>query len=105
MLTALDLYLGPTPQIVIVADNRQADTAALLRSLRQMFLPNKVVACRAAESLATGSAALAPLFAGKGSAGTEPLVFVCEDFRCQAPRQGRAAAEEAWRQLSARRYN
>jgi hypothetical protein len=100
MLSALDLYFGPTPEIVIVGDAQQGDTATALHALRHRFIPNKVVACRAIGQLSEGSATLAPLYAGKESPDAEPTVFICENFACQAPRYGQAAAESAWRELA-----
>ena len=46
MLIALDLQLGPTPEIVIVGDPANADTSAALAALRRRYMPNRVVACR-----------------------------------------------------------
>ena len=99
MLQALDLFNGPTPEIVIVGNVQHADTAAAVASLRKHFLPNKVVACREEP---TSSGPLAPLFEGKASQGEEPAVYVCQDFACQAPVFGRAAAIEAWERLARR---
>ena len=95
MLLALDLYLGPTKEIVIVGDPTLADTAQALAALRHRLVPNKVVACRAPRPDAPRSAVLDPLFAGKALSGPEPAMYVCEQFACQEPVFGRAAAIEA----------
>jgi hypothetical protein len=97
MLAALDMYLGPTPEIVILGDPREADTAAALVELRRRYVPNRVIACRVAETRHSGP--LDPLFAGKALAGPPPGVFICENFACQAPVFGRAAAIAAWEGL------
>jgi uncharacterized protein YyaL (SSP411 family) len=94
MLAALDMFLGPTPEIVILGDPRQPDTAAALADLRRRFVPNKMLACRKPSQ--TGSAALADLFAGKTLDGLQPAVFICEHFTCQAPLFGKEAALAAW---------
>ncbi len=91
MLLALDMYLGPTKEIVIVGDPATADTAEVLSRLRKAFAPNKLLACRTRDRVAQGSPALAPLFAGKDGPGPEPAVYVCEQFACQAPVYGREA--------------
>ncbi len=100
MLLALDLVLGPTPEIVILGDPQRADTAAALADLRHRFVPNKIVACRRADPVASGSPALSPLFAGKELHGPEPAVFICEQFACQAPLFGKEAAIAAWARLA-----
>ena len=96
MLLALDLYLGPNPEIVILGDPNAGETAAALAALRHRFVPNKLVACRPPDRLAEGSRALAPVFAGKRLDGPEPGVFICQNFACQAPLFGRQRAIAAW---------
>jgi hypothetical protein len=91
LLLALDFYLGPTPEIVILGDPSSPDTGAALTALRLRFMPNKVIACRSTASNASKSAALEPLFSGKELAGSEPGLYVCENFACQAPVFGREA--------------
>jgi hypothetical protein len=103
MLLALDTYLGPTPEIVILGKPAEADTQAVLADLRHRFLPNKVVAMRSPASHEQGSTthipALDPLFAGK-TATRLPTVFVCENFTCAAPLSGKESVLTAWAQLS-----
>jgi uncharacterized protein len=101
MLLALDMYLGPTSEIVIIGDPRKEPTAAVLAALRHRFVPNKVVACRSSGSVGQGSQTLGPLFAGKEPSGDEPGVYICEQFACQAPLVGQEAAIAAWDTLAA----
>ncbi|MEX0977901.1 MAG: thioredoxin domain-containing protein, partial [Pirellulales bacterium] len=100
MLLALDMYFGPAPEIVILGDVDNPDTAAVLQALRHRYLPNRVVACRAPDSKGPTSAVLDPLFAGKTLTGEQPAVFICENFACQSPVVGRAAAMAAWDTLA-----
>ncbi len=119
MLLALDMYLGPTPEIVILGELDSAATQKILQSLRQQFVPNKVVAFRSRndQTDATRSAALDPMFAGRtqplvtgltpqassrnpqSSLLAEPTVFICENFVCQAPVAGVEAVLAAWQRL------
>ena len=46
MLLALDMYLGPAPEIVILGTPDASPTRDVLAALRQKFIPNKVVALR-----------------------------------------------------------
>jgi uncharacterized protein YyaL (SSP411 family) len=93
MLIALDMLLGPTPEIVILGDPTTAATSGLLSAVRHRFLPNKVLALRggAAE---VKSAALDPLFAGKKPLADEPTLYICQNFTCQAPVSGKQALAE-----------
>ena len=85
MLLALDMYLGPTPEIVLVGDPSNADTAAVLRDLRQRFIPNKVVALRSASVTAAIRSASIRSLPARTPRSAEPTLFVCENFACQAP--------------------
>jgi len=96
------MYLGPTPEIVILGDPKHADTADALAALAHRYIPNRVLACRKPDKINQGSAALADLFAGKKLDGAEPAIFICERFACQAPVYGVAAALAAWDQLAAK---
>ncbi len=98
LLLALDLYFGPTPEIVVLGNPDEADTAESLAALRHRFVPNQVVACRPGDAGISGP--LDGLFDGKSLAGPEPAVFVCEDFACQAPEFGKDAALAIWQRLS-----
>jgi len=100
MLLALDMYLGPTPEIVLLGNPTNRDTALALGQLRRTFIPNKVVALRpeTATPAVKLSSALDSLFAGKSAGDPEPTLFVCQDFTCQAPVDG---VETAKKQIDA----
>jgi uncharacterized protein len=92
LLLALDMFIGPTPEIVFLGDPANSDTAAALHLLRQRFVPNKVVVLRnPASQTAARSAAMSELFEGKSSGPLQPALFLCEDFACEAPVFGREA--------------
>ncbi|MEN6494987.1 MAG: thioredoxin domain-containing protein [Thermoguttaceae bacterium] len=93
LLLALDLDLGPAPEIVILGSEDRATNAEVLAELRRRFLPNAIAAFRAAEVPRDGlSPALSGIFAGKTPAQHGPTVFVCQNFSCQAPVAGKEAA-------------
>ena len=118
MLQALDMYLGPTHEIVVAGNPQDEETKAVLADLRGRFVPNKVVAMRNAKADTASdpaadrkdSAVLDPLFAGKqGGVGDDvgdddgPTVYVCENFACQSPVTGRQAIVAKWAELSSLR--
>jgi hypothetical protein len=92
LLVALDLWLGPTHEIVILGCPEAASTAAVLRQARASFWPQRVIACRDSDRASDRSRALDPLFAGKALRDAEPTVYACENFTCQAPVAGAEAA-------------
>jgi hypothetical protein len=98
MLLALDMFLGPTPEIIVIGDSQAPETAKALADLRHRYIPNKLLACRRADQPA-GSSALSALFANKEAKGAQPAVFICERFACQAPLFGKSATIAAWKLL------
>jgi uncharacterized protein YyaL (SSP411 family) len=95
MLMALDAWLGPMPELVLLASANDAEADEVLRDLRRRFWPNKVVARRPTIG---HSSALDAIFQGKAQQGSEPMLYVCEDFACQAPVSGKAAILGAWQE-------
>jgi len=103
-LLALDSWIGPMKEIVVIGDPlggdlQDRDTADVLKSLRNRFLPNSVLACRSPDAIDKGSSQLAPLFAGKVALESLPSIYVCENCVCSEPIAGKQAAIEAWDHL------
>ncbi len=99
MLIALDLWLGPLYEIVVVGDPAEPAVANTIEDLNRVFLPHSVLACRSATSSAEDSARLDPLFAGKQLLDESPTVYVCQHGTCQQPVRGREQAQQLWKQL------
>ena len=94
MLVALDFYLGPVQQIVIVGSVGEG-TRKALAAIQRAFKPNRVIAYH---DLADGPppGALAVLFDGKEAVGGEVTVYVCENFACRPPLVGADVVEKAF---------
>jgi uncharacterized protein YyaL (SSP411 family) len=90
MVLALDDYLGPTHEVVLVAANASARDR-VLRELRPRYWPRKVVVARPAKGHCE---ALDAAFAGK-EAGSEAALYVCRDFACDEPAKGDKAIRAA----------
>jgi uncharacterized protein YyaL (SSP411 family) len=107
LLIALDMWLGPVEEWVIIGGRDASVNAELLAEIQRAYLPNCVIAYRADEatqgahaprSPADGplspavvhrSPHLEPLFAGRSSADGQPALFICQNFTCRAPLVGR----------------
>jgi uncharacterized protein YyaL (SSP411 family) len=74
LLVALDYLKGPSREIVISGP----DPAPLLKVVRGLYLPNKVLA------LADGKAAI-PLLEGRGLVQGKSAAYVCENRTCKKP--------------------
>ena len=98
MLIAVDMWLGPMPEIVVMA-GAAGESNAVLVDLHSHFLPNRVIACRTGKD-EYHSPHLEPLFAGKTGQPPAPTVYVCERFACQAPVHGGEAIRALWKKLA-----
>jgi uncharacterized protein YyaL (SSP411 family) len=83
LLCALDFQLGTPKEIVVAGERSTPQTQALLRAVRQPWIPNKVVALRASGDSPT--AQHMPLLEGKNPVKGQPTVYVCENYTCKLP--------------------
>ena len=104
LLIALDMWIGPMHELVLVGGGDDAENQAVLTELQRLYLPNGVVAYRRGElpqgAHAPRSPALAPLFVGRTAINDQPTLFICENFACQQPVVGREAILQAIRDLA-----
>jgi uncharacterized protein YyaL (SSP411 family) len=100
LLIALDLWLGPGSEVALVGGSDEDANQQAIAALQKAYLPGSVIAYRgSAKPAGSQSAALGPLFAGRTAAGQQPLLYVCENFACQAPIQGAAPIKAAIEKL------
>ncbi len=82
-LRALDFYLSSPLEIAIVGPASDERTKALLHTLWDSYLPNRVIA------LCTGdfarAASIIPFLTDRNTLDTQPTAFVCQNYTCQAP--------------------
>jgi uncharacterized protein YyaL (SSP411 family) len=89
LLIALDLWLGPASELVLVGGGDEAANQEAIAALQGAFLPRSVIAYRdGSDSAVSEAAALEALFAGRRDAGQQPRLYLCENFACQAPVEG-----------------
>ncbi len=100
MLIALDMQIGPFPEIVLLGDPADDQTEAALDDFWQRFIPNRVIACRPQAEFA-GTHFLDAIFLGRCPLYGRPSVFVCQKFACEAPVSGKEAAIGKWGDLVA----
>ncbi len=78
VLSALEFYLNPTKEIVILGEKENE----LEREVWREYLPNKVVVL--AEN-GEANADLIPLLQAREMIDGKPTAYVCENFTCQKP--------------------
>jgi uncharacterized protein len=109
ILLALDDYLGPAYEMVLVGNCGNDDAEQALSLIHQRFLPRCVFAFRlfdpskhrAREHVPPGpdSPLLDELFAGKASSDGGPVLYICQNFACQEPAGGVSAISAKLDQL------
>ena len=82
-LGALDFYLSSPREIAIVGPSEATGTRALLDTVHERYLPNKVV--MGLEPDSEGFERDLPLLEDKDMLAGMPTAFVCQNYACQLP--------------------
>ena len=85
LMIALDFARGPAYEVVIVGDLHAEDTRTMVKSLRSVFVPNKVVLLRPTEEGAPDIACLAGFTKDLTSLNGKATAYVCKAFHCALP--------------------
>lgn len=83
MLSALDFYLGGPSEVALVGEFGKEDMQAMLRAVREPYVPNKVVA--AYEPGNEAAAAEVPLLESRPAVRGMATAYVCRNYICEAP--------------------
>lgn len=84
LLAALDFYLTPAQEIVIIGPRKDSRTEELLREVWNDYLPNKVVVQADAET-ADEALEFVPLLRDRSMVGGLATAYVCENYTCRTP--------------------
>jgi uncharacterized protein YyaL (SSP411 family) len=84
MLIALDMWIGPMQELVLVGGADEETNRAAIAAIDGAYLPNALRAYRPTAVEAT-KGLLEPLFAGRSAVDGQPTLYICENFTCQAP--------------------
>jgi uncharacterized protein YyaL (SSP411 family) len=95
LLCALDFSTSEPREVAIVGDPQAPDTMALVETVYEGYLPNKVVAGRAPED--EEAAGLIPLLVERPTRDGRATAYVCVQYACKAPT---TEPEELARQLA-----
>src|SRR4051794_20223641 len=106
MLLALDFYIGPTNELVLVGDMARDDVKQAIAAVHRRHLPRSVFAARdtrSADPTGSQSGHLNEIFEGKESADGQPVLYACENFACDTPAIGLAQIEARLEQIGRER--
>jgi len=84
-LCALDFTLGPAQEIVVAGDLQEAATREIIRIIRQLFLPNKVLLLKTGGLDSKPLSAIAPFVETMQPLQNRPTVFLCRQQACRQP--------------------
>jgi len=84
-LIGLDFALGPTREMVVVGDSREAQTAKMIRPLHRAFRPRSVLMFRATDDDDGRLTKIAPFVEPLRSLAGKTAVYACENYACRTP--------------------
>ena len=85
MLLALDFALGPSYEVIIAGDPKADNTRNMLKTLRDRFIPNKIVLLKGGKEQSQQITQLAPYTKYYDSLNGKATVHVCMNQNCKLP--------------------
>lgn len=85
MLSALNFALGPSYEVIIAGNPEAVDTRNMLKTLRERFIPNKIVLLRGGKEQSQQITQLAPYTKYYDSLKGKATVHVCINQNCKLP--------------------
>jgi uncharacterized protein YyaL (SSP411 family) len=87
MAVALDDWVGPRTEIVIVEDGGLGSEGRdkLLRVIHRRYLPRKTIIMIDSDEARVFFSAASSAIAGMAALDGKPTVYICRDFTCQQP--------------------
>ena len=85
LMIALDFAVGPSNEVVIVGDLNSGETIKMLSSLREEFIPNKVVLFRPDTDEKPPIVQMAEYTENQRSIDGKATAYVCRNFACKQP--------------------
>ena len=84
-LVALNFALGPSNEIVIVGPTGAKDTEAMLKALRETYIPNRVILFRPIDKKSPEIDTLSGFIKNFNPINGKATAYVCHDFACELP--------------------
>jgi uncharacterized protein YyaL (SSP411 family) len=83
-LTALDFFMGPSFEVVIVGDLDSKDTQNILDLFRENYIPNMVLLHKGIDE-SENIDSISPFINGMTKINGKTTVYVCRNFSCELP--------------------
>ena len=85
MLVALDFLIGPSPEVVIAGREDDGTVHELIRAVRGVYAPNKVVLFRPEQEKDPPIVEVSPFTRRQRAVQGKPSCYLCTDFTCRLP--------------------
>jgi len=85
LLLSVDFGVGPSFEVVVSGERDSDDTRAMLRALRSVFAPNKIVLLHPGEPESSEIVQLAPFVKAQVPVGGTATAYVCQNYTCNLP--------------------
>jgi uncharacterized protein YyaL (SSP411 family) len=85
LMTGVDFVLGVSYEVVIVGNYLSEDTKSLIRTLRNKFIPNKVVLLRECNEMLPKISHLAAFTRDLHTLEGKATAYICKNYKCNLP--------------------
>jgi uncharacterized protein YyaL (SSP411 family) len=85
LMIATDFSIGPSYELVITGNPEADETKTMLHTVRQEYIPNKIVIFLPSEVDNFEISSIAPYTEYMSSIGEKTTAYVCTDYQCRAP--------------------
>ena len=85
LMVALDFGMGLSYEVVIVGNSEAEDTEAMVKVLRTLFIPNKVMLFKPGEQESPEIGQLAEFTQNQSSINGKATAYVCHNYGCELP--------------------
>jgi uncharacterized protein YyaL (SSP411 family) len=85
LFSAFDFAVGPSYEIVFVADNSQQKFNAMVDCLYSKYVPNKVVIYKNLKNKNSKISEMASFTNDMSSIDGKPTAYICKNFQCELP--------------------
>ncbi len=84
-LCGLDFALGPSHEIVIVGKKSDQRTIEMLKSIKNRFIPNKVLVLRPSDDESPAIDSVVEFIRGYKALEGKPTAYICSGYSCKRP--------------------
>ncbi|NVM01792.1 MAG: thioredoxin domain-containing protein [Candidatus Helarchaeota archaeon] len=85
LMVALDFAIGPSYEVVIAGNSKGDDTEAMIKAIRNHFIPNKVIILNPTEQKTPEIFQFVEFIKSQSSIEGKATAYVCSNYLCKTP--------------------